>query len=74
MSKRVPNKKYTPEFKKLVVETMLTGSSKAEAQTRTQHSFINRSTAACDLLLSFETDAESGQIRICEGRDHGNLS
>ena len=23
MSKRVPNKKYTPEFKKLVVETML---------------------------------------------------
>ena len=50
------------------------GSSKAEAQTRTQHSFINRSTAACDLLLSFETDAESGQIRICEGRDHGNLS
>ena len=164
MSKRVPNKKYTPEFKKLVVETMLkgklgysetaerfeirhkrvqdweriyleegpeglaiehrgrgstgrpkklpkaveedlltevqrlraeneylknlqalvlederrqrknAGSSKAEAQTRTQHSFINRSTAACDLLLSFETDAESGQIRICEGRDLGNLS
>ena len=25
MSKRVPNKKYTPEFKKLVVETMLKG-------------------------------------------------
>ena len=25
MPKRVPNKKYTPEFKKLVVETMLKG-------------------------------------------------
>ena len=25
MSKRVANKKYTPEFKKLVVETMLKG-------------------------------------------------
>ena len=49
------------------------GSSEAKAKTRTQHSFINRSTAACDLLLSFETDAESGQIRICEGRNHGNL-
>lgn len=24
-AKRVPNKKYTPEFKKLVVETMLKG-------------------------------------------------
>ena len=25
MPKRVPNKKYSPEFKKLVVETMLKG-------------------------------------------------
>ena len=41
------------------------GSSKAEAQTRTQYTALNRSTAACDLLLSFETDAERRQICIC---------
>ena len=41
------------------------GSSKAEAQTRTQYSALNRSTAPCNFLLSFEADAERRQIHIC---------
>ena len=41
------------------------GSSEAKAKTRTQYSALNRSTAPCHLLLSSETDAERGQIRIC---------
>lgn len=41
------------------------GSSEAEAKTRAQHSSLNRSTAPCNFLLSFEADAERGQICIC---------
>ena len=41
------------------------GSSKAKAKTRTQYSALNRSTAPCNFLLSFEADAERRQICIC---------
>ena len=34
------------------------GSSKAKAKTRTQYTALNRSTAPCNFLLSFEADAE----------------
>lgn len=43
------------------------GSSGTKAKTRTQDSSLNRSNAPCNLLLSLEADAESGQIRICQG-------
>jgi len=36
--------------------TKSAGSSEAEAKTRTQYSALNRSTAPCNFLLSFETD------------------
>ena len=125
MSRGKPNKRYTPEFKKVVVETMMeerlsysetcrrlevnsrdqimgtnlsgrrarrldgrtarqrlraendylktckpwfwktsdasaesAGSSKAEAKTFSGYSSLNRSTAPCNFLLSFEADAE----------------
>ena len=32
------------------------GSSEAEAKTRTQHSALNRSTAPCNFLLSFDEE------------------
>ena len=41
------------------------GSSEAKAKARTQHSALNRSTAPCIFLLSFEADAERRQICIC---------
>ena len=41
------------------------GSSEAKAKTRTQYSALNRSTAPCIFLLSFEADAERRQICIC---------
>ena len=41
------------------------GSSEAKAKTRTQYSALNRSTAPCYFLLSFEADAERRQICIC---------
>ena len=41
------------------------GSSEAKAKTRTQYSSLNRSTAPCIFLLSFEADAERRQICIC---------
>lgn len=41
------------------------GSSEAKAKTRTQYSALNRSTAPCNFLLSFEADAERRQICIC---------
>ena len=41
------------------------GSSEAKAKTRTQYSALNRSTAPCHFLLSFEADAERRQICIC---------
>ena len=41
------------------------GSSKAKAKTRTQYTALNRSTAPCNFLLSFEADAERRQICIC---------
>ena len=41
------------------------GSSKAKAKTRTQYTSLNRSTAPCNFLLSFEADAERRQICIC---------
>ena len=41
------------------------GSSEAKAKTRTQDSALNRSTAPCIFLLSFEADAERRQICIC---------
>ena len=40
------------------------GSSKAKAKTRTQYTALNRSTAPCNFLLSFEADAERRQICI----------
>ena len=40
------------------------GSSEAKAKTRTQYSALNRSTAPCHFLLSFEADAERRQICI----------
>ena len=43
------------------------GSSGTKAKTRTQDSSLNRSNAPCNLLLSLEADAESGQIHICQG-------
>ena len=41
------------------------GSSEAKAKTRTQYTALNRSTAPCNFLLSFEADAERRQICIC---------
>ena len=41
------------------------GSSEAKAKTRTQYSALDRSTAPCIFLLSFEADAERRQICIC---------
>ena len=41
------------------------GSSKAKAKTLTQYTALNRSTAPCYFLLSFEADAERRQICIC---------
>ena len=49
------------------------GSSEAEAKTFLDDSSFNRSTAPCNLLLSFEADAEGRQIHVSQGRDHGNL-
>ena len=77
MPKGVPNKRYTPDFKKLAVETMQNkpwfwrtsdagrkspGDPKTEAGVFSGYLAGNRSTAPCNLLLSPEADEPSGQI------------
>ena len=50
------------------------GSSETKAKIFSQSSALNRSTAPCNILLSFETNAENRQIRVCYGRNHNNFS
>lgn len=69
---------YLKNLQALVLEdertsTKNAGSSEAKAKTRTQYSALNRSTAPCNFLLSFEADTERRQIRICQRRNHNNF-
>ena len=86
--KGAPNKRYTPDFKKLAVETMQNkpwfwrtsdagrksaGDPKTEAGISSGNLAGDRSTAPCNLLLSSEADEPSGQISSCQGGDHSHI-
>ena len=56
---------YLKNLQALVLEDERRQHKKAKAKTRTQYTALNRSTAPCNFLLSFEADAERRQICIC---------
>ena len=59
---------YLKNLQALVLEDASTknaGSSETKAKIFSQSSAFNRSTASRNVLLSFETNAENRQIRVC---------